>query len=654
MRKSLFSDCQCTLFLVIILSYLFSSPAHSKEISITSPNGKIKLEVRLTDGERAEGGSLEFRAELLSDKKYIKMLDWSRLGVNASIGDFDSNLKYVSESRLSTVKEKYEMPVGKRRFCSNEGAEKRIHLVNRLGDKLTVVFRVYNDGIAFKYEVGAGLKGPKPLQVFNEISQFSIPKPTNQWVQTYKIDYEGFYNAGATADLPQGAKIAYPALFEVEKQGYMLITEADLGRDSVASSLTVYPDANSYKVTYPEPRKNTDSAGVLTKTPWVSPWRVMIIGSLADIVQSTLVTDLSKASKIKKVDWIKPGAASWVYWANNHGSKDYQLLKNYVNLASEMNWPYTLIDWEWDAMGNGGSIEDIVSYSISRGVKPWMWYNSGTSWLTPTPVDHMVNPKKRKQAFSWLKKIGVVGVKIDFFAGDQQDVISYYIDLLEDAAKHELLVNFHGATLPRGWQRTYPNLLTVEAVYGAEWYNNVSTFTDKAAEHNATIPFTRNVVGSMDYTPVTFSNSQNPHITTSAHELALSIVFESGVQHFADRPSAYAKQPNAVKEVLRNVPVSWDETILLDGYPGKFIVIARRKNTSWYVAGINGSKGAKDMTVDLSFLGKGRRQITVIKDGEKGREFAILEKKVQLDEKVLLTVPSAGGFTIIVDNHIDL
>ncbi len=204
-----------------------------------------------------------------------------------------------------------------------------------------------------------------------------------------------------------------------------------------------------------------------------------------------------------------------------------------------MNWPYVLIDWEWEEMTNGGNIFDAVNYAKSKGIKPMIWYNSCSSWSTPTTNKNMLTAESREKEFEWLNKIGVYGIKVDFFAGDQQDMMKYYIEIMKDAAKHHLMVNFHGATIPRGWQRTYPNLMSMEAVYGAEWYNNAPVLTNKAAVHNTTLPFTRNVIGSMDYTPVTFSNSQHPHITSYGHELALAVVFESGLQHFADRPSAY-------------------------------------------------------------------------------------------------------------------
>ena len=304
----------------------------------------------------------------------------------------------------------------------------------------------------------------------------------------------------------------------------------------------------------------------------------MIIGKLADIVESTLITDVASPSTIAETQWITPGVASWIYWAYNHGTKDYQLLKKYVDLANDMQWKYTLIDWEWDTMGNGGNIEDIVRYASSKGIEPLMWYNSSTNWIgesAPTPLYRLNTKENREKEFTWLNSIGVKGVKIDFFPGDMAPIMDLCINILKDAAKHHLMVNFHGATIPRGWQRTYPNLMSIEGVYGAEWYNNGPTMTDMAAIHNATLPFTRNVVGPMDYTPGTFSNSQFPHITTYAHELALTALFESGIQHMPDKPETYYTLPKEVKNILMHLPAAWDDTKLLSGYPGTEVVLAR-------------------------------------------------------------------------------
>ena len=192
-----------------------------------------------------------------------------------------------------------------------------------------------------------------------------------------------------------------------------------------------------------------------------------MIGSLSDIVESTLVTDVSEPNKISDTSWIMPGSASWVYWAHNHGSKNFKIVKDYIDLAVDMKWPYSLIDAEWNEMSNGGDIEDLITYSLSRNIKPMIWYNSSTAWMGPGPLYRLNSKENRIKEYTWLQKSGVVGVKIDFFPDDYSSNMDYYIDLLEDAAKYKLMVNFHEATISRGWQNTYPHLMTLEAVHGA-------------------------------------------------------------------------------------------------------------------------------------------------------------------------------------------
>jgi hypothetical protein len=240
----------------------------------------------------------------------------------------------------------------------------------------------------------------------------------------------------------------------------------------------------------------------------------------------------------------------------------------------------------------------------------------------------------------------VAGVKIDFFSGDNQMNMDYCIDLLESAARHHLLVNFHGATIPRGWQRTYPNLLSTEGVYGAEWYNNVPTFTSRAASHNATLPFTRNVIGPMDYTPCAFSDSQHPHITSHAHELALTVLFESGLQHLADRPESFLAQPQAVQDFLGRLPAAWDETRYVSGYPGQSAVLARRSGNRWFVAGINGTDEHQALKCDLSFIGANRKATLFADSSNADAPWQI---------STISTLPASvacqprGGFVIVVE-----
>jgi len=513
---------------------------------------------------------------------------------------------------------------------------------------LDIVFRVYNDGVAFRYVFPD--KSDSLVNIAGEATAYVLPDSTSRWMQPFNLSYEDFYPLNKTGlSNGKGQEWGFPALYKVnDNPVWVLISEANITSDNCATKLSNREHPNEYKVSYPPARNDFQQEGVKTSLPWTSQWHTLMVGKLSDIVESTLITDVSEPSQLKETDWIKPGPVSWIYWANNHGSKDYQKVVEYVDLAAEMNWPYVLIDWEWDVMENGGDITDAVNYAKSKGIKPLMWYNSGTSWLDPTPNESLLTAEKRAKEFSWLNEIGVHGIKVDFFAGDQQDMMQYYIDILKDAAKYHLLVNFHGATVPRGWERTYPNLMTTEAVYGAEWYNNQPVLTNRAAEHNTTLPFTRNVIGSMDYTPVTFSNSQHPHITSYAHELALSVVFESGLQHFADRPEAYKTLPEVPKYFLKQVPVTWDDTKLLDGFPGEKVLVARKKGQQWYIGGLNGKEQAQTLILNFDFLGDGDFHLQLIKDGKDEKSFSSETIKINKGDTLTVDCLPRGGFVGVV------
>jgi len=442
----------------------------------------------------------------------------------------------------------------------------------------------------------------------------------------------------------------YPALFNTpDKNCWYLIHEADLDRNYCGTKLSNNAEKSKYKITFPD-QWNGRGQGEAKPTitlPWKSPWRVMIIGSLADIVESTLVDDVSAPSIIFKTDWIKPGIVSWNYWSSNHGTKDYKTVCEFADLAASMGWPYTLLDWEWDSMGNGGKLEDALKYIHSLGLKPLMWSNSGGNhtWVSATPKDRMLNHKNRMEEFDKLKKMGVAGVKIDFFESEKQSMIKYYLDILDDAAKFEMMVYFHGCLVPRGWARTYPHLMTYEGVRGAEWYNNGPEFTTTAPEHNTILPFTRNVVGAMDYTPVTFTNSQFPHITSYGHELALSVVFESGLQHMADRPSGFYDLPDAAKEFLMEVPNAWDNTKLIDGYPGKDLIIAREKGNAWYIGGISGERYPKEKTLTFNYLQVNvNYKLILIADGEHDKKLVTQYMVVDKSSIVKVRLLGRGGF----------
>ena len=553
-----------------------------------------------------------------------------------------STLNYVRQ-----VKDDYQMLEGKRLHCTNRANEYQAPI----SPNAKIVMRLYNDGIAFRYEY-SGLHNSK---VPAEQTTYIIPEGTKRWMQQWSDGYEGFFPMTTTAEVKTlggfgGSMVqneinthwGYPLLMEPSDGVFALITEANIERRQSASSL--FNKGEAFSVV-------ADQNDLLLTGDWHTPWRVVMIGSLADIVQSTLVTDVSEPSKLTDTSWIKPGVVSWIYWAYNHGSNDYNIIKKYVDMAVVLHLPYVLIDAEWDEMdkvasNEGKTIEDAVAYANSKGIKPLIWYNSSIGWVNgaPGPKYRLNKPEDREKEFAWCEKIGVAGVKIDFFSGDNQMNMDYCQDLLESAARHHLLVNFHGAPIPRGWQRTYPNLLSTEGVYGAEWYNNVPHFTKKAASHNATLPFTRNVIGPMDYTPCAFSDSQHPHITSLAHELALTVLFESGLQHLADRPESFLAQPQEVQDFLGQLPTIWDETRYVSGYPGQSAVLARRSGETWYVAGINGSDEPQTLTTNLRFLGKSK-DIQMFADDVNG---AWKINKINKLPKQIECQPR-GGFVLVIN-----
>jgi alpha-glucosidase len=635
------------LFIVLLLITGSNNQVICQTVSVWSPNKKINI--GLFCGQNETVGSWHFQVNYANNGNVSEVIPFVNLGLSRSDQDFSNELKFLKAGKPLLVNEKYTAIHGKRSQCSNSANEVVVSFENPSKAKLNIIIRAYNDGIAFRYEF------PDKEGTFiikDELTTYTVPDSTKRWLEKFNTANEGLYSAMKNGN--EQNDWGHPALFNTpDNNCWYLIHEADLDRNYCGTKLTNYTDRTKYKLTFPDKwngREKGETQPTIT-LPWKSPWRLIIMGSLADIVESTLVDDVSTPSKLTGTNWIQPGKVSWNYWSNNHGTKDYKVVCQFADLAAAMGWPYTLLDWEWDAMGNGGNLEDALKYIHSLGIKPLIWYNSGGdhTWVTATPMNRMLTHENRVEEFTKLKKLGIVGVKIDFFESEKQNMINYYIDILEDASQFELMVYFHGCLVPRGWQRTYPHLMTYEGVRGAEWYNNGPEFTATAPAHNATLPFTRNVVGSMDYTPVTFTNSQFPHITSYGHELALSVVFESGFQHLADRPEGYYELPDAAKNFLREVPNTWDNIKLLEGYPGGDIIMARQKSDKWYIGGINGENIEKTKTLKFDFLPEDLKyRLTIITDGKHDKDFKVQYIVVDKSSSIEVKMLRRGGFAASV------
>lgn len=575
--------------------------------------------------------------------KSKQMVTRIHLGLITDQGNLDSCLVLKQSTAVKTVKADYTMITGKRSHCTNRANEKTFTYDNADNMPLEAIVRLYNDGVAIRYRIPQGVK------VTDDCTSFYVADGKDRWIAPYDFGNEQPFphdTEGKTVkdrnlrDVTNG-QWSYPALVEPQTGLFMLIAESDLRSNDSGSYLVNADNSEQYKVQLVGPSAFCDG---------LSPWRFAIIGSLADVVESTLVTDLATPSQIADTSWIQPGVSSWIYWAYNHGSKDYALVKQYIDLAAQMGWPYCLVDWEWPEMTNGGDINDVMAYAKQKGVKINLWYNSGTSLVgphAPQPQDRLNTAESREREMQWLESIGASGIKVDFFSPDNDTMVNYYIDILKDAARHHLLVDFHGCTIPNGWQRTWPNMVSMEGIYGAEWYNNYELMTTLAPPHNATVVYTRNVIGPMDYTPGTFTDSQFPHITTNAHELALPVLFESGIQHMADRPEGYESLPFEARQVYSHLPAAWDDTKLLAGYPGKSAVVARRSGKTWYVAGINGTDEEINLAFTLKRLNLKPKKVLLFSDGEAERDIKVSHPSLSGD-KVCIACRARGGFLMVM------
>jgi hypothetical protein len=630
--------------MAVVLALAASAARAADTWSVSSPNGSVTFELRLQ-----QGGELTYRVGLGASD----LVAWSPLGITRTDQAFVRGLRFTGQSAKTDVDAAYTAPHGKRRDVRHRASEVTFSFANATGARLDVVAHVSNDGAAFRYrfpETDAATR-----TVTGESTGFTLPAGALAWIAPrspagkYTPAYEDLYiaaPAGTTSPLAAGWD--FPALFKVGDAGWVLVTESALDRHFAASHLAGDASGNTYRVRLPDAAEGqgVGKAEPSSTLPWTMPWRVVIVGQApAAIFESTLVDELAPPSVIADTRWIRPGRASWSWWSDDDSPKNEEALKSFVDFSAEMGWEYSLIDANWNLM-DPAALQRVLARGKEKGVGMLLWYNSGGAHnvVTEAPRDRMLDPAVRRRELAMLRDWGVKGIKVDFWQSDKQDRIQQYLDLLKDAAEFELMVDPHGCTVPRGWSRTYPNLMSMEAVPGAEQYKFNPKYPAAAAWHNTVLAFTRNVVGSMDYTPVTFSDSKFPHLTTYGHELALSVVFESGLLHPADSVKAYKALPSEALDFLKAVPAAWDESRLLAGEPGTLVVVARRKGADWYVAGISGTETPQIVTVDLSVLGPGAHTLAIIADGSGPRALTDATKTVAAGAKLTLDLLPRGGF----------
>lgn len=639
---------------LLCLAIIFLQHAYTKADEVKSPDGSLAVTFRLN-----EEGSPRY----LITKNGRPVLQESRMGLLRDDADFSKGLRLTGKTQIEAVKDHYEILTAKRRVNDYNANRETYHLETADGKKISIVFQVSNDGVAFRYLFSQW--DDKIYQLKEEVSSYHFLPETKAWLQPIAVAKSGFGKSNPSYEeyyqkeipvgkpSPTGAGWIYPALFR-SGDTWLLISESAVDRNYCGTRLRSESPDGEYSIGFADPREVcfNGPANPQSKLPWLTPWRLIVIGSLKTVAESTLGIDLAEPP-VKPVDAsIMPGKASWSWVLLKDNNTIYRVQKEFIDYAADMGWKYCLIDAEWHKQIGEEKVKELADYAKTKNVGIILWYNSAGDWNTTPqgPRDKMLTHENRVKEFEKLKAMGIAGLKIDFFGGDGQSMMTYYQDIMEDAKPFGLSLNFHGATLPRGWQRTYPHLMTMEAIRGMEFITFEQGNADQAPTHMAMLPFTRNVFDPMDFTPMALDKIPNiKRRTSSGFELATAILFTSGIQHYAEIPKGIDKTPDYVKAFIKGIPSVWDDIKFLDGYPGKFVVLARKGDGRWYLAGINAEETEKKIELDLSQIaasGKGM----LIRDGSKGNMSFTQEPFTWgPNQKPTVTLPSNGGFVAIIN-----
>ena len=624
-------------------------------VSAKSPDQKISLTVKVVKG-------MPLYSIAMEGKEFIGE---SPLGLLSSIGDFSKDLKLAGQ-KTRKIQESYNLTkskVSKVKYAANE---LNCTFLNAAGDTIHTIFRITNSDVAFSYLIPQNGKGKMMCTVEKELTGFNIASGSTSFITPQAPAGGGWmrtkpsYEEGYTKDAPvekkssYGLGYTYPALFHLSTTGWVLISETGVDGNYVGTRLSDRSEKGIYSVSFPEQAENNKVGAVTAEAmlPMQTSWKTITVATdLKPIVASTSATDVVKPlTSSSKVFSTGRASWSWIVWQDASCNYDDQV--TFINLAADLKCEFILIDALWDVNIGKAKMEELVKYARSKNVGVLLWYNSNGKWndAPQTPKNRMDTQTARQEEMAWLQKIGVKGMKVDFFGGDKQVTMKLYHDILMDATTYGLTVNFHGTTLPRGWERMYPSFVTSEAVLASENLAFSQGFYDNYATTATIYPFTRNAVAAMDFGPVFLNKrlARNPNSgvirkTTDAFEMATAVVFFSPIQHWGITPENLKDKPAFLFDYLKKVPTVWDETQLIAGYPGKYCVIARRKGKQWYVAAINGENKERVLNLELPFLSG--KKVNVIKDGE-GFDANSAELKMDKTGKVELRLSGNGGAVI--------
>ena len=605
-------------FFIVMAMLLGSSVASAENKQITSPDGKLVVTVADMDGRPSYSVSYD----------NVLFLKPSPLGMIANIGDFSSGMSLEKNVSTNKIDETYELASIKKskvHYVANEAVFSFTQQGKTIYD---VIFRISNNDVAFKYKIypqGETLS----CVVKQEATGFVFPDGTTTFLCPQSKPMGGFartspsYETSYTADDVAGKNgwgegYTFPCLFRNGDNGWVLVSETGVNGGYCASRLLGHK-GGTYTIGFPQEGEangnGTVSPGIAL--PGETPWRTITVGkTLAPIVETTVPFDVVKPLYQAKGEYTY-GRGSWSWIIGMDGSTNYKEQLRYIDFSAAMGYQSVLVDALWDKQIGRDKIEELAKYGKDKGVALYLWYNSNGYWndAPQTPRGIMDNAIARRKEMKWMQSIGIRGIKVDFFGGDKQMTMQLYEDILSDANEYGLLVIFHGCTLPRGWERMYPNFASSEAVLASENLHFSQGSCDNEA-FNATLhPFIRNTVGSMDFGGSALNKYYNAdnaprgsrRVTSDVYALATAVLFQSPVQHFALAPNNLTDAPAWAIDFMKEVPTTWDEVRFIDGYPGKYVILARRHGDKWYIAGVNAQKETLKLKVNLPMFSNGEK-----------------------------------------------
>jgi hypothetical protein len=638
---------------VICLCLVSLFNLHAQSV-VKSPDGKLKVSMFILDN-----GTPAYSV-VFNEKTFIEK---SPLGLKTNVADFSAGLILKPDVVESQINQNYQLSNIKQSNVHYQANEAIFSFSKDNKAAIDVVFRVSNNNVAFKYKVYPQ-NDALSCVVQEEVSSFVLPVGTTTFLCPQSKAMTGFartgpsYETSYTLDGEMGKNgigegYTFPSLFKVNNSGWVLISETGVDSNYCASRLIGH-DNGLYTIGFPMAGENNGNGTTAPGIPLMgeTPWRTITVGeNLAPIVETTIAFDLvkSKYEASKEYQYTK-GSWSWIMKMDSNTT--FSVQKQYIDFSAEMGYETVLIDALWDTQIGKNKIAELAQYGAGKGVGLYLWYNSNGFWndAPQGPRGKMDNSIVRRQEMAWMKSIGVKGIKVDFFGGDKQVTMKLYEDILTDANDFGIMVIFHGCTLPRGWERMYPNFAASEAVLASENLHFGQGSCDHEAVNASIHTFIRNTVGSMDFGGSAlnkFYNSDNTpnkgskRITSDVFALATAVLFQSGVQHFALAPNNLTDAPLWAIDFMKEVPTTWDEVRFLEGYPGKYVLLARRKGTQWYIAGVNGEKKTLNVKVKLDMLAAGTALRRYTDDDQLNGKVELI--KINKDQKVEIKIPNNGG-----------